>query len=186
MKEGLRLALWLRDRVHRRGEQIDHLKLQKLVFYGYGATCARGIEPARITFQAWKHGPVNVDVWQAHKQYGADPIPSPIDLFNGYSAEVVAVLDDVLDVYGRLSSWQIRCETHTEAPWREAYARGARTEIGDDALRAHFRAKYAEGQVRAPVYLGGSANAAVDGIPAATFPSLHAVAEALRRRRPRA
>lgn len=185
MTEGLHLALWLRHRAHRRGDRLDHLKLQKLVFYSYGAACARGIAPGTIPFQAWKHGPVNVDVWEAHRKYGADPIPEPVETFSGYPADLVGVLDDVLDVYGRLSSWQIRCESHTEKPWRDAYALGARTEISDTELRGHFARKFADGQVRAPVYLGGSVNAAVDGIPVATFPSLHAVAEALRRRRPK-
>jgi uncharacterized phage-associated protein len=160
---------------------MTHLKLQKLLFYSYGASLAYGgtNELGQIVFEPWDHGPVNREVWDVYKGYGNAPLPVPVDAGARYSLETEGLLRDVLEVYGRLGAWTIRCETHLETPWVEAYQRHAST-IPDDAMRAHFKQRFRTGHVQLPAHLGGSGSAALDFIPPARFESLASAARLLR------
>ncbi len=177
----LALAHQVRLRSIERG--IDHLKLQKLCFYTYGAALGLGVPGTeRLEFEAWKHGPVNRAVWDEFKALKGEQLPHPdaTPTRDAVGAELAELLDDVVEVYGRMSSWAIRCETHLETPWLTASRRGG--PLVDEEIRAHFATKFAPGRVMLPAYLGASQSAAVDGIPRARFGSLHEMANALRER----
>lgn len=181
--QALTLATWVRARAAAYGP-VTHLKLQKLAFYCYGAALAHDLdgELGVLRFEPWTHGPVNRPIWRHYRQHGgaALPPPPPRDV-PAFTRELQSVLADTIDVYGRMSAWALRCESHLERPWAEAYERQSGV-IADDVLRAHFDEKFAPDHVQLPVHLGGSASAALDFIPPARFPSLHAMAETLRRR----
>jgi uncharacterized phage-associated protein len=161
---------------------MTHLKLQKLVFFSYGAAVGHDHESdfASIIFEPWPHGPVNRHVWKLFRSFGSGEIPAPAKSPAApFSPALSTVLADAVDVYARMGAWALRCESHLERPWTIAHE-SREPLIDADVLREHFRQKFAVGQVRLPAHLGGSASAALDFVPAARFRTLHEMAESLR------
>lgn len=155
-----------------------HLKLQKLAFYCVGAALAYGCEAGlggTISFEAWEHGPVSRVLWNTYRDHGAQAIPSPAAPV-GYGEPVRTVLQDVLEVYGVMTAWQLRQQSHLEKPWMDTPS-GSR--IGEDAIRTHFRGKFF-GNVRLPEMLAQQWSFSIDGMPVLGFPSLHDLARSLR------
>jgi len=175
----MNLADWVRQHASSRNVSITHLQLQKLAFYAFGAASAFDLEDALgdVRFEAWKHGPVCREVYEAFKQYRREPLPVPTGAVT-YPDVLTAVLTDVLDVYGTLSPYSIRDESHLEQPWIDAQAQSAPIEPA--AIKRHFKAKFASGAVVLPAHLSGSWSSALDAIPSTSFQSLSAMAAALR------
>ena len=159
---------------------VTHLKLQKLVFYAYGAVVARAlaehVEP--LAFEAWKHGPVHKATWLRYRGSGKDALAVPVR--PRVQESVLAAIDDATVVYGRLDAWELREESHRERPWKAAFDAGLAA-IDPLALERHFKSKF-ERDYKAPSALGAG-SAALDGIPSPTYPSLAAFASILRSRR---
>lgn len=178
-----KLALWLRWNTPPRPDALTHLKLQKLLFYCYGAALAFDAEPevGDVDFEAWKHGPVCRDVWQENQAWRAAPIPPPEGTRPTYGARVEQILRDVVTIYGALDAWSIRQESHLEQPWIDAWNAGG-GRIEREVIRDHFRRKFQDGAVALPEYLLQSSSFALDGVPVPRFPSLRALATALERR----
>lgn len=168
------LADWLKTHA----APTDHLRLQKLLFYCFGAGTAYGLdaELGDIRFHAWRHGPVNVEVFNEHRGNGRETLVATREA-PAYSHELTQVLLDVLGVYGRLSAWQLREESHDELPWCETEQSA---EISPQFLRDHFRLKFAQGAVRLPRQLVRAWSFDVDGVPLQSWPDLHTLANALR------
>lgn len=183
MTSATRLASWIRVRAALRSFRVDHLKLQKLAFYSYGAALAYGYDVSigSIVFEPWKHGPVSREIWDTYKGRSSAELPPPplTERLPTYPQQLESVLEAVVEVYGRLSPWGIRCESHLEQPWVTAW-NARKPVISNAEVREHFKQKLSAGRVQLPTYLGGAANAAVDGIPPARFWSLHEMADALR------
>lgn len=180
MANGNSLASWILARPSFTGGPITHLKLQKLAFYCYGGAAAADLESGlgSISFEAWKHGPVCREVYESFAVNGANPLPFAASNVR-YSAPVEDVLSDVLGVYGRLDAWSLRHQSHLEQPWLDAFNRSQAT-IEPSQIKAHFKAKFAAGRVVCPDYLVDSGGLRLDRIPVRTFPSLKALAAALR------
>jgi|JI10StandDraft_1071094.scaffolds.fasta_scaffold1145913_1 uncharacterized phage-associated protein len=180
MEHALDLAAWVRSHAAARGRVLTHLSLQKLCFYGYGAAAALDLEAAlgTVRFEAWKHGPVCPVVYEAYKEHKGEPLPPFDGTRPNYPQPVCDALLDALDVYGAMSAYSLRDESHLEQPWIDASPQAA--EILPAALKAHFKAKFAPGRVRLPAHLSGQWSAALDSIPSATFPSLADIAASLR------
>lgn len=122
------------------GDILSNLKLQKLCYYAQGvALAARGEPLFEERIEAWLHGPVVPALYRRYKEYGAGAIPPVADLdLTAYDDADRRILDDVYDFYGQYSAWRLRDMTHSEAPWKDAYAEGMSAEISTEALRAHF------------------------------------------------
>lgn len=128
------------------GKDISHLKLQKLVYYAQGFHLAIFDAPLfPEPIEAWTHGPVVRDLYNAYRDYGGDPIP-PDASFNPASVKdpVRSLLDEVYAVYGQFSAWRLREMTHEEAPWKAHHETGG--EIPHDELRSYFKTRLANGQ----------------------------------------
>ncbi len=163
---------------------LTHLKLQKLCFYAYGALLAEDLEHegGTVTFEAWPHGPVSPAVYTAYRSCGADPIGQAQGTPTKFSAAAERCLDDVLNVYGRLTAWALREESHLEAPWMSTFDPDRKVPIAEARLRTHFKAKFAEGATVAfPERLFGGSSFRLDRIPVPTFSSLRAMSEATTR-----
>lgn len=121
------------------GDLISHLKLQKLLYYAQGlylAMTGAPLFPERI--EAWQHGPVVPDIYQAFKGWGGNPIPVEQGKARGIRDEaVVDFLNEVYDVFGQYSAWKLRNMTHQEAPYQEA--EDSQGEISQASLRRYFR-----------------------------------------------
>jgi uncharacterized phage-associated protein len=178
MHDAIALANWLLAAVSPR--MLNHLQLQKLVFYAYGAAAAEGLEAqlGDVRFVAWKHGPVNRALYEQHRGSGRAPlaVPPPGDVPAYGDLRLTGVLRDVLAVYGRLTPWQLREESHLEQPWAEAEQS---EEISDEAIKVHFCRKFARGAVALPRNLLGAWSFDADAIPTQRWESLHEIAVAL-------
>jgi uncharacterized phage-associated protein len=183
MTSAQNLALWIRANLSARCGGLTHLKLQKLVFYTYGAALALNVDHdiGTLEFDAWEHGPVNRSVWQTYRNYGATKIPGIDEESPRYAPKTEQVLRDALTVYGPLDAWTLRQQSHLEAPW--AYAHENQTSIDPSALRDHFVEKLGGPAVALPEYLAHSWNFSIDRLPLASFRSLRELADAVSRSR---
>ena len=161
---------------------LSHLKLQKLVFYGYGMLLAQDLEPEfgpALVFEPWKHGPVNRAVWHQYRDQGSAPLRAepPTAL---YPSRVESALRDALAVYGLLNPWQLCEQSHLEAPWQQAYELQAR-QIDPAFLKLHFKRKCLPDQVTPPELLLDTMGFSLDQLPPPRYPSFHEMAERLGR-----
>jgi uncharacterized phage-associated protein len=179
MDAAQQLASWIL--FHQKGD-VTHLKLQKLAFYAYAVALAGGLEQAfngEIEFEAWQHGPVSRSIWEQYRHYEDNPIAKPKELAVRYDAELVSVLQDVLTVYGPLSPWALRNQSHLETPWKELV--GKKPPIfKKEVLRQYFEKKFSVGNVTYPELLTGGASLMLDGIPRARFKTFAQLAEQIR------
>lgn len=147
---------------------ITQLKLQKLLFYCYGAIVASDFDnevDSNIFFQAWEYGPVVPEVWNAFKQYGREEIPSERHpSTREFSRELSIELKSLLAVYGQLSAGQLVQETHFEQPWIQAWTKGD-LNIEKSSLRNYFRKKFKRGFILPPKLLSNTATLTIDRIP---------------------
>lgn len=174
---GPQLAAWILTN----SPPMTHLKLQKLCFYAYGALCAFELdsEVGVIEFSAWKHGPVSPVIYEKYAPFGRQKLEAqdaPLDL----SEEAEALLRDVLEVYGPLSAWELRHQSHLEVPWLETQQWEV---IPTDQIRSHFRKVHRE-PGPAPVYATWGALHSIDGLPVVTYKGIRDLAEGLREIRP--
>jgi uncharacterized phage-associated protein len=170
--------------LHVIGQPITHLKLQKLTFYAYGVVLASDLDDqvGQLEFEAWQHGPVCPALYDEYKLHGSALLPLPVEV-DRYSVDVEQCLQDVIAVYGRLSAWQLREQSHLEKPWQDAWERSLR-QLGSRVieaaqLRDYFRDKFRSGSVTPPEGLTQIWSLSLDSIPRVSFDSLGSLARAL-------
>ena len=137
------------------GKQMSHIKLQKLVYIGYGwALALLGKELFREPIMAWKHGPVIDSVYHSFKHYGRRMIDKPAQEFDldefdivtrkipDTDTDVSAVLTKVWDVYKNFSAWSLVEKTHEEGtPWKASYTGERHIKIPVETISSHFKFK---------------------------------------------
>lgn len=121
-------------------EPITPKKLQKLVYLAQGTTLAMlhrslwdtSALGARVT--AWREGPVVPELFQEYRTYrwNALPVPAEVD------ADVIdpaarAMIDAVLNSYGRWTADKLAKFTHDHEPWQKAWAK-AQANANDDVI----------------------------------------------------
>jgi len=110
--------------------KMNHLKLQKLVYYAEAYHLAY-FNQSIISddFQAWLHGPVSRKLWDLFKLRANiyDNIPTPKDgplLIKKFRERItedqLELIDDVIKEFGKLSAYRLECLTHSEKPWKSA------------------------------------------------------------------
>lgn len=128
------------------GENITHLKLQKLLYYAQAWHLALYDEPLFDNeFQAWVHGPVCPEVFQKYRGCSYKPLPYPED----FDAETIdqdhrEFLDQIWDLYGRYDAKFLERLTHQELPWRETRkgipdGMGSNRTIKNSLMRDYYR-----------------------------------------------
>lgn len=124
------------------GDLISNLKLQKLVYYAQGFHLALYKKPLYDeVIEAWMHGPVIQELYNKYKKHGDGFIPKPKPLsMDKYGNKVRELLDEVYRVLGQFSAWKLRCMTHEEPPWKNAYQQGGGTPIAHQDLANYFKA----------------------------------------------
>ncbi len=112
---------------------ICNLKLQKLMFIGYGWVLALNDKDLMggNLFEARSHGPVASDVYHQMKRFGRSPISSfVVDVDDDFYAftpsivdsEVLPVLAKVWEVFGDVGELTLReLVSVPESPWSIAY-----------------------------------------------------------------
>lgn len=105
------------------GQKINHLKLQKLLYYIEAWNMVFLNEPIFADrIEAWQHGPVIRSVWDHFKQYSIlyDELPLCKTCTCGMSDEQRDIVNDVLDEYGDKTGYYLENLTHSEEPWQKA------------------------------------------------------------------
>jgi uncharacterized phage-associated protein len=99
---------------------ITVMKLQKLVYYSQAWSLVWDEKPLFTQeIQAWRHGPVVAELYQAHKgQYQLDQLPDGNS--NNLTDQEKETIDSVLETYGDKSSQWLSDLTHMESPWIDA------------------------------------------------------------------
>lgn len=138
-------------KVKEAGVGLNHLKLQKLMYYVQAWNLAfRRTALFEGKFQAWVHGPVNREIYDrfAPKKSLYSEIQDcdarldfdPESLDEGVRLHI----DAVLEAYADFSGSQLEEMTHREPPWieaREGYRPSQRCEvvIDENRMRDYYR-----------------------------------------------
>ncbi|WP_216395922.1 Panacea domain-containing protein [Arcanobacterium phocae] len=99
-------------------KSLTTMKLQKLVFYSQAHALATTGRPLfESDFQAWRGGPVAVDLYHLHRGkffVSASEIP---DQGDELSENEIQIIDQVRAELGNLSGRELSERTHREQPW---------------------------------------------------------------------
>ena len=144
------------------GQQLDPMKLQKLVYFSHGWHLGFGLGPlSSETAEAWQWGPVFPSLYHAVKGWGSGPVLESIlvlrrELVKGQpqylrttptipAEESVALqlLNRIWQVYGHMTALELSQLSHEpDGPWARARAERRRgAVISDSSIREYFGAK---------------------------------------------
>jgi len=132
-------------------ETLTPLKLQKILYYAQGYFLAiNDDELFPDDFQAWAHGPVNVDIYEKYKDYSYQNIPEPENEIKDFSPELVDFLNDIWATFGIYDGKYLEEQTHKEDPWiiaRNGLEPGARCNkiITKKSMQEYFKKVINEG-----------------------------------------
>lgn len=126
---------------------VDHLKLQKLVYYvvgDYGALTGSRLVPDEL--EAWDYGPVIYDLYIAHRDSdGGALISQTKGSACGLDPMVRACVRAVAHRHGDKTGLQLMHLTHGHSVWRQAYKlKHYRSVMPFDAVVREFRSRYRE------------------------------------------
>lgn len=112
------------------GDNLSPLKLQKLMFYAdaWHMVMKGGEQLIDDHFEAWVHGPVLRSIYFRFNHYRWKPILDDIECPE-LGDETSGFLDEVYQVFGGFSGFELEQLTHQELPWKEA-----RADLPPDAL----------------------------------------------------
>ena len=120
------------------GDDLDQLKLQKLCYYAQAFHLGYYGRPFfNDVVEAWPYGPAVKQLHKRYRRYGDGPIsapvarPIPLPLMRQE-----ALLAEIYEMYGAMTSTELASQTHYEEPWRRARAEhGPNAEISHEAMR---------------------------------------------------
>jgi uncharacterized phage-associated protein len=138
-------AEYLISLAHERGEPVNNLKLQRLLYYAQAWHL--GLEGTPLfpeKFEAWMTGPLIPALYWAYKPHGIRPIPEPASV-PGLPQDVARFLTGIADDYLSVGEYELDEMATRETPWRAARvgldrADPSRNEISEDEMRVFFRA----------------------------------------------
>jgi uncharacterized phage-associated protein len=135
---------WFIQRAAADGRTLSIMSLLKLTYIAHGWRLEMQGQPLIANrVEAWQHGPVIPDVYQAFRPQGISPsivdpdFPAPTD------AQDVEFLDQIYKIYGHLSPFKLSELTHVMGgPWETARKWGGwYAEIPNDLIQSHYVAK---------------------------------------------
>lgn len=117
------------------GDLITNKKMQKLLYYVEAWSLVYHSSLIEDNFEAWVHGPVVPEVYQAFRSFGYSPLKNEyqegqtasdkLKHLLGHSnleQEQKDIIFAVLQKYGALTSYQLEALSHSEKPWIAARA----------------------------------------------------------------
>jgi len=131
--------------------RIDHMKLQKLMYFSHGWHLALVGRPLAIEgFEAWDYGPVNRPVYSEFRRFGASPITSyaleygtddkipQAYVINKAYEETYKVIHAVWEKYSPFTALQLSEMTHQRGtPWWSV-RESSGTTIPDSEIKRYF------------------------------------------------
>lgn len=111
------IAAYISDRYYTEyGQQIDEMKLHKLMYFTQREALVQTNEPLfDATFYGWKYGPALKEVRNAFK-YG-------IGMVNGCTKicrDAVSIINIIFEKYAAKDSWSLSRLTHGEVAWQNS------------------------------------------------------------------
>lgn len=107
-----------------KGGSTSIWKLQKLCYYSQAWSLAWTGEPIfQEDFEAWSNGPVCPELYQAMKDLffvSLDDIPQELEGQSALNQGQTEIIDHILEDYGYMEPYELREQTHVEAPWIDA------------------------------------------------------------------
>lgn len=135
-------------------EGITHLKLQKLLYYAQGLNLAiNGEKLFSENIEAWKHGPVISEIYNAYCIYGRNPIeiqmgPEEERILNNIESDEKAsnILNLTYNNFAIYTAWQLREMTHQDnTPWDITQKeKGLNRVIDTDLMKKYFKEEIIE------------------------------------------
>jgi uncharacterized phage-associated protein len=123
---------------HDNKQDVDKLKLQKLLYYIQGAALALTGEPLfEDEILAWKHGPVVYSIYNKYKNHEGNTIEYNPSYENKIDEIDFLLIKEVYKKYSRYSGWELAENTHKEDPWKNAEQSDV---ISNDEIKAYFKA----------------------------------------------
>lgn len=125
---------------HEKGKSITNLKLQKVLYY-IQVKCLQknGVPAFEDNIEAWRHGPVVRDVYNAFCAYIANPISDddPDVTKNQVKIDDATsqCIADIVDRTIPYDPWELVDKSHETAPWRSAFIPNANCIISKDSLK---------------------------------------------------
>lgn len=127
-------------------KEINHLKLQKILYYIQAWNLALLNEPLfEEDFEAWLHGPVIRKVWDEYKSHSVliGELSEQDENINvKFTEDQEDVIEDVIDAYGNKSDYYLESLTHQEDPWKNARKQGENTIIKKEEMKKYYRNLY--------------------------------------------
>lgn len=120
---------------------VDNLKLQKLLFYCQAVTLVKTGKPLfSDKIEAWEYGPVIPTVYRKYKKFDGKITEEKRE--GSISPDDINCIDMAVEYYGEMSEIQLINSTHSEKPWKDAYAKGHNTEITTDSMMSFYKTTY--------------------------------------------
>ena len=149
------VANFMLERGEKESRAITQMKLQKLVYIGYGWALVFNETLFEDPILAWKHGPVIRSLYDEFKHYGNEPITErsiewDLDDCEFTEPEIPdsdeksrIILGKVWDVYKHFTASALRNKTHEEgSPWSTTWEKdGKNSPIPPELIREHFKMK---------------------------------------------
>lgn len=137
----IELSKYIINKLADKNKRVNHLKLQKLLYYIQAWHLVYMDEPLFDSdFEAWLHGPVVRKVWDYYKSKSImlDDLPIEKEVSIDLTEEQEEIINDVLDEYGDKSGYYLECLTHSELPWKEARRKGENTIIPKQKIKEYY------------------------------------------------
>ena len=128
---------------NRRGIPIDHLKLQKLLYFAQALSLVRNKEPLFTNrIYAWDHGPVVKTVWEKYNKHKKEKLSleetDDTQSLN-LSDKEMTVIEDITETMKKYSGIELRKMTHKHYPWKEVYQKGQNKIITNKNIQEYYK-----------------------------------------------
>ena len=132
------------------GDVMTPLKLQKMVFYADAWYMALNDNNELIAdqFEAWVHGPVARDLYSRFADYKWRPITEDIQCPE-ITDDIKEHLEEVYQVFGGFSAYELEQLTHQEEPWIKAREGLSDTEPCQNLIDKRLTAEFYRGMMDA-------------------------------------
>ena len=113
------------------GQQIDEMKLHKLMYFAQRESLIQTGEPLfNATFYGWKYGPILKEIRSAYKD-GTFITIKP----QGFIKDCSLVLKKIMNEYAEKDSWSLSRLTHGETSWKNSRIGVPEDENSDNPMR---------------------------------------------------
>lgn len=139
----LQVCKYLLNIAYQNGDLITNLKMQKLLYYAQAWYMVnnKGRRLFSDEIQAWKYGPVVPTVYNALKKHNRSPIRLNVDNedFTVISKKQKKFMEEFAVEFFGVSASELVAMTHTEAPWKTAWAKGEGSVIDTAEMYSFYK-----------------------------------------------